>query len=64
MSQPVDGSGRFFTWFAILLWVIVAAAITAIALGEEGAINPAIGVTPPAALATVTAVVLRRQDRH
>ncbi|WP_275558511.1 hypothetical protein [Streptomyces sp. 5-6(2022)] len=64
MSQPVDGSGKFFTWFAILLWVIVAAAITAMTLGEQGAINPAIGVTPPALLATVAAVVLRRQDRH
>lgn len=64
MSQPVDGAGRFFAWFAILLWAIVAAAITAMSLGEQGAINPAIGVTPPAMLATVTAVVLRRQDRR
>lgn len=64
MSQPIDGASRFFTSFAILLWAIVAVAITAMACGEQGAINPVIGVTPPALLATVTAIILRRQDRH
>ncbi|MFF6847130.1 MULTISPECIES: hypothetical protein [Streptomyces] len=64
MSQPVDGAARFFAWFAVALWVIVAVAIGAMTVGEEGAINPVVGVTPPAVLATVAAIVFRRQDQR
>ncbi|QKW31424.1 hypothetical protein HUT11_35255 (plasmid) [Streptomyces seoulensis] len=63
MRHRIDGAGVFFAWFAVFLWLLVAAAVAAVALGSSGALAAVVGVLPPALLVTVTAVVLLRQDR-
>jgi hypothetical protein len=62
VSHRIDGAGVFFAWFAAVLWLLVAAAGIAVAVGETGALVAAIGVTPPALLTTGAAVVFLRQD--
>ncbi len=63
MRQRIDGAGVFFAWFAAVLWLMAAAAVVVVALGTPAALAAVIGVTPPAVLATVAAIVFLRQDR-
>jgi hypothetical protein len=56
------------TWwlvgFATFLWLIVAVAGVAMALGDPTAINAAIGCSIPGAFVTAWAIDFARQDKR
>lgn len=64
MIRREFGPAQWFTWFAAALWTLFGTCLAALLLGQDGAINPVVGVPPPAALATYAAASLHRQDRR
>lgn len=64
MSGPEDHPAKFFAWFAAIVWAIFGVCLTALILGQDGAINPVLGIPLPAGIATYAAISLHRQERR